>query len=243
MRGPSRKPTAPASTRRGIDAGGAHQRLQPGLLRARERAQAGDRERAVLVDERHDVGDRRERDEVEMPLRDLGVDAEERLAELVDDAGAAELRERIVGRPRRDDRAVGQRLAGPVMVGDDHVEPARARLGDLGDGRDAAVDGEHEPAALVGEPLERAAADAVALVEAARQVPVDVGAELAQQQHGERRRGDPVDVVVAVDADPPARGDRRADPLARGLACRRAGTGRAAACSPSRNARASSGSV
>ena len=95
--------------RRRIDAGRAHQRLQPRLLRARERAQARDRERAVLVDERHDVGDRRERDEVEVPLRDLRVDAEERLAELVDDAGAAELRERIVGRPRRDDRAVGQR--------------------------------------------------------------------------------------------------------------------------------------
>ena len=93
---------------RRIDAGGAHERLQPRLLRARERAQARDRERAVLVDERHDVGDRRERDEVEMPLRDLGVDAEERLAELVDDAGAAELRKRIVGRPRRDDGAVGQ---------------------------------------------------------------------------------------------------------------------------------------
>ena len=87
-----------------------------------------------------------------MPLRDLGVDAEERLAELVDDAGAAELRKRIVGRTRRDDRAVGQRLARPVMVGDDHLEPARLRLGDLRDGRDAAVDGEHEPAALAGEP-------------------------------------------------------------------------------------------
>ena len=90
-----------------------------------------------------------------MPLRDLRVDAEERLAELVDDAGAAQLRERIVGRPRRDDRAVGQRLAGPVVVGDDHLEAARLRLRDLLDRGDAAVDGQHEPAALVGEPLER----------------------------------------------------------------------------------------
>ena len=112
MRGPSRKPHAPGVDGRRIDAGGAHERLQARLLRARERAQAGDRERAVLVDERHDVGDRRERDEVEVPLRDLGVDAEERLAELVDDAGAAELRERVVGRPRRDDRAVGQLAPG-----------------------------------------------------------------------------------------------------------------------------------
>ena len=93
MRGAEPEAACPRVDGRRIDAGSAHERLQPRLLRARERAQAGDRERAVLVDERHDVGDRRERDEVEVPLRDLRVDAEERLAELVDDAGAAELRE------------------------------------------------------------------------------------------------------------------------------------------------------
>ena len=200
---------------RRVDARRAHQRLQAGLLRARERAQARDRERAVLVDERDDVGDRRERDEVEMPLRHLRVDAEERLAELVDDTGPAELGKRIVGRPRRDDRAVRQLGARPVMVGDDHLEPARLRLRDLVDGGDPAVDGQHEPAAFVREPAERRARDAVALVEAARQMPVDVGAELAQQQDGERRRRDPVDVVVTVHADAPALGDRGADALAR----------------------------
>ena len=63
-----RRRRSPAGSTRG----GAHQRPQPGLLRPRERAQAGDRERAVLVDERHDVGDRRERDEVRVP-RDRGV--------------------------------------------------------------------------------------------------------------------------------------------------------------------------
>ena len=59
------------------------------------------------------------------------------------------------------------------------------------------------------------AADAVALVEAARQVPGDVGAELAQQENGERGGGDPVDVVVAVDADPAALLDGGADLRAR----------------------------
>ena len=198
-----------------IDTGSAHQRLQPGLLRARERPEPGDREPAVLVDERHDVGDRREGDEIEMPLGHLRVDAEEGLAELVDDTGAAELRKRIVGRARRDDRAVGQRLARPVMVGDDHVEPACARLGNLRDRGDAAVDREHETAPLVGETAERRARDAVALVEAARQVPVDLGSELAQEEHGERCCRDAVDVVVAVDADAATRRDRGADALAR----------------------------
>ena len=124
-----REPEAdgPGVDRGRIDAGALHERAQTGLRRARERAQPGDGERAVLVDERDDVGDRRERDEVEMAPRNLGVDAEQRLAELVDDAGAAELGERVVGRARRDDRAVGQRLGRPVMVGDDHVEAARSR--------------------------------------------------------------------------------------------------------------------
>ena len=102
-----------------------------------------------------------------------------------------------------------------MVVGDDHFEPACARLGNLRDGGDAAVDREHQPAALVGEPADRRARDAVALVEAARQVPVDVGAELAQEQDGERRRRDAVDVVIAVDADAPALRDRGADALAR----------------------------
>ena len=155
MRGAEPEADAPASTVAGSTPAARISACSPGFCVRASARRPGDRERAVLVEERDDVGDRRERDEVEMPLRDLRVDAEERLAELVDDAGAAELRERVVGRARRDDRAVGQRLAGPVVVGDDHLEAARLRLGDLRDGGDAAVDREHEAAALVGEPAER----------------------------------------------------------------------------------------
>jgi hypothetical protein len=103
-----------------------------------------------------------------------------------------------------------------VVVGDDHLEPACTRLRHLLDGGDAAVDGDDEPAAFVGEPRERLGAHAVALVEAAGQVPVDLGAELPEQQHGERGGGDAVDVVVAVDADAAALGDGGADPLCGG---------------------------
>ena len=38
------------------------------------------------------------------PVGNYGFGIEERLTELVDDPGSAELREWIVGRPRRDDR-------------------------------------------------------------------------------------------------------------------------------------------
>ena len=50
----------------GVDAGHAHQRAEPGLLGAREAPEADGRECAVLVDERDDIGDRGERDEIGM---------------------------------------------------------------------------------------------------------------------------------------------------------------------------------
>ena len=49
-----------------VDARDVHQRAQPRLARAREAAQAGADEPAVLAGERDDVGDRGERDEVEV---------------------------------------------------------------------------------------------------------------------------------------------------------------------------------
>ena len=101
------------------------------------------------------------------------------------------------------------------MVGDDHVEAARLRGSDLLGRRDPTVDRQEQAAALVGEPRDRVARDAVTFLEAARQVPLDVGAERAKRQDGERRGADAVHVVVAVDADPRSVGDRRANPFDR----------------------------
>ena len=178
----------------------AHERPQPRLARPRELPQAGDDQPPVLVEERDDVGDRRERDEVEVPLDALG--RAERLGELEDDAGPAQLGERIVGWARGDDRAVRQSSAGPVMVGDDDFEARRLRLSDLFHRGDAAVDGEQQSASFSREARQRLARDPVPLFEATRQMPLDLGAEIPQDENGESRRTDPVDVVVAVDADP-----------------------------------------
>ena len=242
IRGASRKPTAPGVDDGGIDARAPHERLQPRAARAGERAQPGGRERAVLVHERDDVGDRRERDEVEAAPQRRMLGAEKRLPELVARPRPAELGERV--RRTASSRRSGSRggVARAVMVGDDDLEPARPRLGDLLDRGDPAVDREHEPDALVGEPRERVAGHAVALLEAAREVPDDVRAELAEDEHGERGRADAVDVVVAVHADPRPVGDGRADPLDRDLPCRRGGTGRARAAPRRGSACASSGS-
>ena len=184
-----------------VDPGRAHERTQPRLLRPRQRFQPGAREVPVLVHERDDVRDRGDGDEIQVPPQLLRARAEERLPELVDDPGAAELGEWIVGRPHRDDRAVRQLVSRPVVVGDDDVEPQLFRASHLGDRGDPAVDGEDEGAPVTGQPVERLARDAVPLLEPAREVPGDVRAELPQDEDGERRGADAVRVVVAVDAD------------------------------------------
>ena len=94
--------------RRRVDMGAPHERLQPGPPCGRERSEPRCREGAVLVEQRDDVRDGRERDEVELASNRRAVRAEQRLAELEDDPGPAELRERVVGRPGGDDRAVGK---------------------------------------------------------------------------------------------------------------------------------------
>ena len=200
---------------RRVDARAAHERLESGTGGCRKSSQAGERECPVLVDERDDVGDRGQGDQIEVPANRLMVGSEQRLAELVDHTGAAQLGERIAGRARRDDRAVGKHVGGPVMVGDDDLETTPLGLCDLVHGRDTAVDRHDEPHAVLLEPFERLAGDAIALREPARQVPDDVRAELAQEEDGERGRADAVDVVVAVDADARAVRNGGSDPLHR----------------------------
>src|SRR5581483_7898848 len=109
--------------------------------------------------------DCREGDEVEVASRNVGLDAEQCLPELVDDTGTAKLGKRVRGGAGGDDVTVRQHLTRPVVVGDDDVEAAFPRLGHLRSRRDPTVDREDEPTALVREPGERLAADAVSLVE------------------------------------------------------------------------------
>ena len=90
------------------------------------------------------------------------------------------------------------------MVRDDDVEPRGAGGGDLVDRGDRAVDRDEQLRPARGEPLDRAEREPVAVVDPAREIPVDVGADRAQRAHEHRGRAHPVDVVVAVDRDPRA---------------------------------------
>ncbi len=87
-----------------------HQRTQPGLGRARQRAQPAADERAVLAHQRHDVGDRRQRHEVEVVL-ELAILAaaggeQQRLRELVGDRGRAQLRAGVAAQRGVHDRGI-----------------------------------------------------------------------------------------------------------------------------------------
>ena len=216
MRGASRNPTAPASTAAGSTRADCMSAWRPGPARARERPQPRGGQRAVLVDERDDVGDRRQRDEVERTGDRRVVVAEERRG-----------------------RACSTTPV-PQSSGNGYADGRVATIGQSG----SASPGRWWSVTMTSSPSSRAAAtsstavmpqstvstrptpsaarrsivsrgEAVALLEAARQVPFDVRPELPQGQHGERGRADPVDVVVAVDADPLAGRDRRADAVDR----------------------------
>ena len=61
--------------------------------------------------------------------------------------------------------------------------------------------------------VDRLGGEPVTLLEAARETPLDVRAQLPQRQNSDNGRGDAVDVVVAVDANPLPVAHRDADPL------------------------------
>ena len=183
-----------------------HERLQAGLARRGERAETGAHEAPVLVHEGHDVGHGRERDEVEIGLRRGRVQArrlEQRLRELVRHAGRAELRARVPADRRVDDGRVGQPAVGArrVVVGHHHGQAGGARGGDLVHRGDRAVHRHEQFRPAGGEALDGGEGEAVAVVDPARQVPVDRRPERAQRPHQHGGGADAVDVVVPVHGD------------------------------------------
>ena len=111
IRGASRNPTAVASTVAGIDARG---RASAPEARVGSSARARGARRQRARGSRRRAGRRRRSSPARRGrgcVRGRVVVSEQRTGERVDDARAAELDARIVRRPRRDDRAVRQRLA------------------------------------------------------------------------------------------------------------------------------------
>ena len=189
---------------RGRHATDLHQRAQAGPAGAPERHEPLAHDAPVLAAQRHQVADRGERREVDV-LGRLGRVAagggEQRLAQLQHDARGAQLRAAVVAERRVDDGAVGQLVAWAMVIGDHHVEPCGSGRGHLLDGSDAAVDRDEQLHPAARQPLDRRPGEAVALVEAARQLPHGIGAERAKGPEQHRGGADAVHVVVAEHGD------------------------------------------
>ena len=214
MRGASTNATCPLVMRLPCNAATLDQRAQaePRLLVQPVEPEA--REHAVLAHQRHDVGDGAERDHVEVAARAVepAAAAQQALDELERHAHAGQRLERVgaAGPQRVDDRdGVGQHRGRLVVVGDHGVDAERARVRDgLGRG-DAAVHGDDQRAAAALGLVDGIDGQPVAVLDAVRDAVLDARAQLLERAVEQERRGDAVDVVVALDEDALAAPRRR----------------------------------
>ncbi len=200
--------------RRTVGARRVEQGREARTLALAHHGEAAQHEGAIEADERHDVGDRRQRDEIERG-HEIGRRAavkEARLAQRaierdeahVDDAGRAEIAEagKIVLAVGIDDgERVGQVFRRLMVIEDDDVEAEPPRLGDRLVAHRAAIDGDDEARALGGEGRHRLAVRAIALGDAIGNMDqrrAAAGLEIFAEQRRARRA---VDVVVAEDRD------------------------------------------
>ena len=194
-------------------------------------AQASGDEHAIVRIERHEIGDRAERDEIEQrrkiglgrsrvtPARAQARAQREQQAEHHANAGDGLARKRIAGKIRIHDRVrVGQRHARKVMIGDDDLHSARARSRDAGMASHAVVDGDDQVRRFCGEIIDEAGRQTIAVREAIRHAIAHVSrAEQTQAAHGDGRAGRTVRVEIADDADRSVAVDRIDENLARAL--------------------------
>lgn len=118
-------------------------------------------------------------------------------------------RERAAGLVRVDDRARGgQRVAGQVVVGHEHVDAACIRGFDARHARDPVVDGDQQVGLAGGREFDDLGREPVAVFEAVRHQVVDLRAEHPQAAHRDRTGGRAVAVVVGDDQQAPLVGDR-----------------------------------
>ena len=137
----------------GLDAAPLEQGRQPWPRTASHEVQPKPRDRPVLPDDRSDVGDRADRREIGKLERSLAPtrqvpEQQARDLERHATAGEPAVRVRAV-RPMRVDQRhrIREHARYPVVVGDDDVDPATPRLGDLRHAGRTAVHGHDQPGA------------------------------------------------------------------------------------------------
>ena len=104
-----------------------------------------------------------------------------------------------------------------MVVGDHDVEAERAGHLDLGNVADAAVAGDDEGHAVVGEVPQPGLGQPVPLGQPRGHVPPRIGSQPPERDDPGDDRGHPVRVVVTPDRDPLAGGERRIYPVERDI--------------------------
>ena len=195
----SRVTEAGSTPRRG------EQRRDPGPRRRPQPLEAEPGDRAVLAEDRRDVGHRPDRRQVGQlgdrgDRRDARDPLEQQRRHLERDAAAREASIRVGGvrsvRVHEGERR-GRDLGDAVVVRDDHVDPGEPGRRHLGDAGRARVDGEQEGAAALAGRLHGLQREPVALVDAARHVRGHVEPQPAERRHEDREARQAVGVEVA----------------------------------------------
>ncbi len=204
--------------RRAVGAGDVEQRGEARASALAHRLKAARDEGAIEADERHDVGDGRERDEIE-PSEEVGRDpagkeaavaqsAVQRDKAHVDDAGGAEMsqtREIVLTVGIDNGERVRQLLRRLMMIEDDDIEAEPLGGGDRLMADRAAIDSDDKTGAASREGRHRLAVGAVALSDAIGNVDdrlAAAGFEVFAEQRRARRA---IDIVIAEDRDALAR--------------------------------------
>ncbi len=180
----------------------------PGPRRGPHALEAELRDRPVLAEDRHHVRDGPDGGEVRQVAR-LGLRAGDLAQEQARDRERdARSRQPSIGidvvvalRVDEGDRR-GQDLGQVVVVGDDDVDPARRRRGDLRDARGPGVDRHDQRDAVPRRGLDRRERQAVPLLQAAGDVRDGVQAEPPEGEHELGEAGQAIGIEVAEHHDP-----------------------------------------
>src|ERR1041385_4683297 len=161
----------------------------------------------VLPFQRHNVGNSAKRDEVEPRAQ---IEARQRtrfqqsVTKLENDSDAAEITKFAIGAGLwiNEGDTLRQLRFGLMMIEHDHIRPQRAKVGDFGGGRSAAIDRDKKRW-LVRPPaaFDTFRAEPVALLHARRQKKRGLRSVGAEHFAEESERGDAIDIVIAVKHD------------------------------------------
>ena len=216
IRGPSAKPRSRAG-RRLHQPRRLGQRDQPDVAPLGHHLEALGDEGAVERLQPRNVGDRAERDDVEQvdelrlgPLGEIAAPAQLAQQRHSQQERHADRRDMAVRRadfalvePVGIDHRVRDGKAGGalVMVADDDVEAGIGRLLERIERLRAAIDGDRQARAAPLQLDQRRARRAIALHQPVGDVDHRLDAQAAQQDRQQRRRGRPIDIIVAENGD------------------------------------------